>query len=77
MSLNELLKLTRKRALMSQEDFAKNIRVSVATINRWENGRNKPNLTATRRIKQFCEDNKLPFDEIEKEWLPHSSEDSK
>lgn len=53
MSLPETLKLTRQKLLMSQEIFAKEINVSVATINRWENGRSKPNLVAMKNIKEF------------------------
>ena len=68
MSLPETIKLTRQKLFMSQEDFASKIHVSVATINRWENGRSKPNLTAMKNIKTFCEDNNLSFTEIENEW---------
>lgn len=75
MSLSENLKLTRQKLFMSQEDFASTIHVSVATINRWENGRSKPNLTAMKNIKAFCRDNNLPFEEIEKEWFSHSLEE--
>lgn len=75
MSLSETIKQTRKKLFMSQEDFATSIHVSVATINRWENGRSKPNLTAMKSIKVFCEENNLPFDKIENEWRTHASED--
>lgn len=75
MSLSETIKQTRKKLFMSQEDFAASIHVSVATINRWENGRSKPNLTAMKNIKTFCENNNLPFDKIENEWSSHSSEE--
>ena len=37
--LSELLRVMRKKALLSQEDFAKALSVSVGTINRWENGK--------------------------------------
>lgn len=74
MSLSETIKQTRKKLFMSQEDFATSIHVSVATINRWENGRSKPNLTAVKSIKNFCEENNLPFDNIENEWRNFSSE---
>ncbi len=69
MSLSNILKLTRQKALMTQTDFAKEINVSVATINRWENGKVKPNLTAMKRLRLFCQENNLPFDVIENEWL--------
>lgn len=69
MALHELLRTMRKRALLSQEDFAKELNVSTGTINRWENGKTKPNITAMKKIKAFCEVNSLPFEEIESEWL--------
>lgn len=75
MSLSDTIKHTRQKLFMSQEDFATAIRVSVATINRWENGRSKPNLTAMKNIKAFCEENNLPFDTIENEWRNRSSEE--
>ena len=74
MSLSETLKVTRQKAFMSQEAFANEIHVSVATINRWENGRSKPNLTAMKNLKQFCDDHGLVYEDIEREWFGHSSE---
>ena len=61
MALHELLRTMRKKALLSQEDFAKELNVSVGTINRWEN--------AMKKIKAFCEGKAIPFEEIESEWL--------
>lgn len=69
MSLCELVRNMRKRSLLSQEDFAKLINVSVGTINRWENGKSKPNITAMKKIKAFCEERSISFEEIESEWL--------
>lgn len=54
---------------MTQEDFAKELKVSVATINRWENGKVKPNLSAMKKIKQFCSDHDLQYEHIEEEWF--------
>ena len=54
---------------MSQEDFAKALNVSVGTINRWENAKTNPNITAMKKIKTFCEENNIPFDEIEAVWI--------
>ena len=56
--LSELIRVMRKKALLSQEDFAKALNVSVGTINRWENAKTKPNITAMKKIKAFCEENK-------------------
>ena len=63
MSLSEAIKNTRMKALLSQEEFAKELHVSVGTINRWEHGKSKPN------IKAFCADNSLPYENIESPWL--------
>ena len=69
MSLSDTIKQTRQKLFMSQEDFAAAILVSVATINRWENGRSRPSLTAMKNINIFCEENNLPFVKLESEWL--------
>ena len=75
MALSDTIKNTRKRAFLTQEQFAIEIRSSVASINRWENGRGKPNLTTMKNIKEFCKTNNIPYDEIESEWLNYSKED--
>ena len=67
--LSELIRIMRKKALLSQEDFAKVLNVSVGTINRWENAKTKPNITAMKKIKALCEENDIPFDEIEAAWI--------
>jgi len=74
MSLSESIKSTRQKTFMSQESFAAELHVSVGTINRWENGKSKPNITAMKNIKSFCENNGVSFEEIEKEWFNHSEE---
>ena len=63
------------KCLLSQEDFAKKLNVSVGSINRWENGKTKPNLIAMKAIKAFCEENRMDFQQIEEEWLSYSKED--
>lgn len=72
MSLPEILKITRQKAFMSQELFANALNVSVATINRWETGKCKPNLTAMKHIKEFCGEHELSYTEIEREWFSYS-----
>ena len=75
MSLPIVLKMTRQKALQTQEMFAKEIKVSVATINRWETGRTKPNLSAMRSLKDFCEKHDLSYSDIEKEWFKSELEE--
>ena len=69
MSLPEAIKNMRIKALLTQESLAEALHVSVGTINRWERGKSKPNITAMKHIKEFCTDNGLPYGEIEAEWL--------
>ena len=73
MQLPEAIKITRQKAFMSQEEFARELGVSVSTINRWETGKVKPNLTAMKSLKQFCENHCLHYSEIEDEWFRHSN----
>ena len=69
MSLQEAVKNMRMKALLSQEELASILHVSVGTINRWENGKTRPNITAMKRIKAFCIDSNLPYEDIETEWI--------
>jgi len=73
MQLAENIKSTRQKMFLSQEEFASEIGVSVATINRWENGKSRPNLSAMKRLKLFCEKNNLPFELIEMAWVSFCS----
>ena len=52
MSFSEDIKRIRRKAFMTQEDFAKELGVSFATVNRWETGKAKPNLKTMKLIKR-------------------------
>ena len=69
MTLSECIKMMRQRAFLSQEAFAKELNVSLASVNRWEVGKSKPNLIAMKAIKEYCLRNDLPYDELEMLWL--------
>ena len=73
--LSEEIKKARQKAFLSQDAFAKKLSVAYSTINRWETGRSKPNLSAMKAIKEFCSQNDIPYEEIEKEWFNYSQED--
>jgi DNA-binding transcriptional regulator YiaG len=55
MNIAETIKLIRKKAFLSQSDFAKEIGVSFSTVNRWENGKSSPNYSALKQINAFCQ----------------------
>ena len=69
MSLSDAIKNTRIQALLSQEVFAKELGVSVGTINRWENGKVLPNITAMKAIREFCARNNLDSLSLERGWM--------
>ena len=48
------LKRIRKLHGWSQEDLARELGVSFATVNRWENGKTKPSRLAQDKIKQVA-----------------------
>ena len=72
--LSDTIKMTRQKAFLSQEEFASELKVSVSTINRWETGKVRPNLTAMKNLKQFCGKYELSYEQIEKEWFNRTSE---
>ena len=75
MQLSNSIKMLRQKMLITQEDFAKELGVSPSTVNRWETGKARPNLTAMKKLKSFCSRNDLPYERIETEWLSRSEEE--
>lgn len=71
MSFPEEIKRVRRRSFLTQQDFAKKIGVAFSTVNRWESGRAKPNLKAMKCINEFCLENNIPYETIEKAWLDY------
>lgn len=50
-----LIKEVRRQLAISQEDLARELGVSYATVNRWENGQAKPSKLARAQLYAFCE----------------------
>lgn len=69
MILQEEIKRLRTRCFLTQEDFANKLGVAFSTVNRWEQGKSKPNLVAMKNIKAFCDENDIAYKEIEDAWL--------
>lgn len=57
----------RDRLIMTQQEFANYLGVSFASINRWENGTNKPTTTAKRKIVELCKTNNIELDHEDNE----------
>lgn len=52
--MKDLMKYIRNQANLSQQEFANELRVAFATINRWENGKTVPLPAAQKAIYDFC-----------------------
>ena len=63
MSFAEKIKFVRTELKLSQEDLARELGVSFATINRWENGSYNPSRLAKKAFEDFCEKRTISISE--------------
>lgn len=63
MDFSEKIRFVRDKLNMSQEDLARALNVSFATINRWENGKTKPIRMALSAFDTFCLSHGISFDD--------------
>ena len=68
MNYSEEIKKIRQKCFLSQEAFGRELGVSFSSINRWEGGKSKPNMSAMNKIKDFCEEQKIDFSVLAAEW---------
>jgi putative transcriptional regulator len=54
-SYSGLVTVLRRQLALSQEDLARQLGVSFATVNRWEKGHSKPSRLARAQLNAFCE----------------------
>lgn len=50
----EVVKRVRRQLALSQEELARELGVSFATVNRWENGKSRPSKLAKAQFDNFC-----------------------
>ena len=62
MSFAEKVKFVRTELKLSQEDLARELGVSFATINRWENGSYNPSRLAKKAFEEYCNDKNVKFE---------------
>ena len=62
--MKELILEIRSRLNASQEDLAKMIGISYATVNRWENGHSRPNKAAQLRLYDICKERNINLEDI-------------
>jgi len=59
MNYAKALKELRDILLISQDELAKKLDVSVQTVNRWENDKHKPTIKAKRKLKKLFDENNI------------------
>jgi putative transcriptional regulator len=64
MNFQYAVKKVRKHLNLSQMEFAQALKVSFATINRWENGKTTPNNLAMDAFRRFCENENIDISEF-------------
>ena len=57
------VKFVRIKLNLSQEDLARELGVSFATINRWENGSYNPSRLAKKAFEDFCQKQNIMIEE--------------
>ena len=75
MDLSNEIKIIRTQAFLTQEAFAKELDVAFSTVNRWESGKTHPNLSAMKKINEFCNSHDISFGELQTAWLGQMKED--
>lgn len=58
-----LIKKLRSKHIISQEELAKILDVSFASVNRYENGHNEPTIKIERRITELCKINGINLED--------------
>ena len=48
--------------ILTQEEFAKELNISMMTIYRWESGKNEPSYIAQRKIMSFCKKHNIDIE---------------
>lgn len=58
---SDLILCIRKQCALSQEELAKELGVSFASVNRWERKRTRPSQMAIRSIEEFCKTHQINY----------------
>ena len=62
--MQRLIHEIRERLNVSQDDMAKMIGTSYATVNRWENGRSRPGKAAQLRLYDICREKGIDLEKL-------------
>ena len=68
MSFSDEIMIIRQKSFLTQTEFAAKINVAYNTVNRWETGKSRPNMTAMKKLKDFCDGHDIDFTALEEQW---------
>ena len=63
MDYQKSIKELREKMILSQTEFAKELGVSFASVNRWENGQFEPTIKVKRKLATYFKKYKIGVDE--------------
>lgn len=63
MNYSRIIKELRQKMVLSQQEFAKRLGVSFATVNRWENGHHVPTYKVRRDLMRLCKKYNIPLED--------------
>ena len=69
MNISTEIRTIRRKAFLTQIEFADELSVAFSTVNRWENGKGIPNNTAIKKLKDFCRKRNISYLDLEDAWV--------
>lgn len=72
--MQTLIKQIRTYLNMSQTEFAEQLNVTFATVNRWENGRAVPNKLAQSKMYDLCKEKSVPVYDLTLKKISEAAE---
>lgn len=64
MAFSDQVKYARNILGQTQKQFAQNLDVTFATVNRWENSKSEPSNLARRSFYDYCESSFIDIDHL-------------
>lgn len=71
--MHNLIKAIRLHARLNQQEVAKKLEVSFATVKRWENTKTTPNKLVQTKLYAFCKENNIPVAEMTLQRIHHEA----
>lgn len=63
MEFKDKVKAVRAKLFITQTQLGNELGCTLATINRWENGKKAPSFILEEKFKKFCNDKGIKFDD--------------